>query len=314
MSAQSLVNQGFYGYQGWGDQQADADFAATGGAGKGSSNSSNGSSNGQLSAPDLAKLSLQASGIIHPYYVELAKQAKGNFDEAIKLMQGDYTAGVKKAKEDNALAVKYGAGDLNNALATLGLNFNKENEKQLDTLNSRGMAVYQNNPDGTPNVVQTPTFNPSFDPNNPTSYNAGVSGPNSNQANLGRGGYEAEQARQDQQLRAEATMRAGMKPIEAAGLSLKQQTNPGAFNPNDPLNKNVDLSQTGSLERNLAGSYQPAKTGYLNTLQSQKAQENADINNIAQTYGQTQQKSIDANAQNQLQKQYNTDFVTSGLT
>lgn len=313
MSAQSLINQGFTGYQGWGDAQADADFAATGGAGKGSPNSPDGSSNGQLSAPDLAKLSLQAAGIVHPYYQQLAVQAKGNFDEAVKLMQGDYTAGVKKAKEDNALAVKYGAGDLNNALATLGLNFNTENQKQIGDLNQRGAAVYQNNPDGTPNVVTPGTFNPSFDTNTYDT-NAGVSGPNSNMANLGRGGYEAEQARQDQQLRAEAAMRAGMKPIEAAGLTLKQQTNPGTFNPNDPLNPATDLSQAGSLERGLAQSYQPAKTSYLNTLESQKSQENADINNIAQTYGQTQQKSIDTNAQNQLQKQYNTDFVNSGLT
>lgn len=303
-----------YHQQGWNNDSAIQDDINAGGWKSKVPNGGDGSSgSNQLSAPDLAKLSLQAAGIIHPYYVELAKQAKGNFDEAIKLMQGDYTAGVKKAKEDNALAVKYGAGDLNNALSTLGLNFNTENQKQTNDLNQRGIAVYQNNPDGTPNVVTPGTFNPSFNTTD-YSFNQGVSGPNSNMANLGRGGYEAEQARQDQSLRAEATMRAGMKPIEAAGLTLKQQTNPGTFNPNDPLNPATDLSQAGSLERGLAGNYQPAKTSYLNTLTSQKAQENADINNIAQTYGQTQQKSIDTNAQNQLQKQYNTDFVQSGLT
>jgi len=35
-TAQELVNMGFYGYQGWGDAEADANFKATGGAGKGS--------------------------------------------------------------------------------------------------------------------------------------------------------------------------------------------------------------------------------------------------------------------------------------
>jgi hypothetical protein len=35
MSAASLIAQGYYGYQGWGDAAADADFRATGGAGKG---------------------------------------------------------------------------------------------------------------------------------------------------------------------------------------------------------------------------------------------------------------------------------------
>jgi len=35
--AQDLVNQGYYGYAGWSDEDARADFAATGGAGKGGS-------------------------------------------------------------------------------------------------------------------------------------------------------------------------------------------------------------------------------------------------------------------------------------
>ena len=48
MSAQNLVSQGYGGYQGWGDAEAEADFKATGGQGKwtgGSSGSSGGSSN-----------------------------------------------------------------------------------------------------------------------------------------------------------------------------------------------------------------------------------------------------------------------------
>lgn len=35
MGAQRLIDMGFYGYQGWADTEAEADFAATGGAGKG---------------------------------------------------------------------------------------------------------------------------------------------------------------------------------------------------------------------------------------------------------------------------------------
>ena len=46
MTAQSLVQQGFYGYQGWGDAEADADFRATGGAGKGGPSSSGGGGGG----------------------------------------------------------------------------------------------------------------------------------------------------------------------------------------------------------------------------------------------------------------------------
>lgn len=44
MSASSLVAQGFYGYQGWDDAAADADFALTGGAGKGSATGGGGAS------------------------------------------------------------------------------------------------------------------------------------------------------------------------------------------------------------------------------------------------------------------------------
>jgi hypothetical protein len=44
MGAQSLVQQGYKGYQGWGDAEAEADFKATGGAGKGGPSSSGGGS------------------------------------------------------------------------------------------------------------------------------------------------------------------------------------------------------------------------------------------------------------------------------
>src|SRR3990167_8424594 len=39
-TAQQLVNMGYYGYAGWGDAEADADFKATNGAGKGGPSSS----------------------------------------------------------------------------------------------------------------------------------------------------------------------------------------------------------------------------------------------------------------------------------
>lgn len=42
MSASSLVSQGYGGYAGWGDTEADADFRATGGAGKRTNNSGGG--------------------------------------------------------------------------------------------------------------------------------------------------------------------------------------------------------------------------------------------------------------------------------
>lgn len=58
MSARSLQDQGFYGYAGWDDSAADADFKATGGAGKGSARSS--SSSGNFSSID-PQQAIQAS-------------------------------------------------------------------------------------------------------------------------------------------------------------------------------------------------------------------------------------------------------------
>src|ERR1035437_1123676 len=316
-SASQLVGMGYTGYQGWGDAGANADFNATGGAGKGSPNGGSSGGSGQISAPDLANLRKQVAGIIggnptadnpHPYYYELAAKANGNFDQAIKIMQGDYTSGVKKAKEDYALQQSTGQGDLQNSMAQLGLTFKGENNNQDDSLNKRGMATYQNNPDGTPNVVTGASFTPTYNTND-FSFSSGVGGTPSNQANLGQGGTEADLLRSSQALRAEATARAGMKPLQQAGLTLKQTTNPGTFDPNKPLASVGDAANMGSLERNLQSGYQTQFTNLTDTAAAQKAQQNTDINSIANTYGTTQQKAIDANSQKSIQDQYNTSFV-----
>lgn len=309
----NAIKAAFPGYVGWNDPNAIiADYKATGGSGKGgSTGGAGGSGYSPISAPDLAQLRTQVSSAIHPYYQELAKQANGNFDEAVKLMQGDYQSGVKKAKEDYAYAQKYGVGELNNALSTLGLDFNKQNDSFSDNLNQRGAAVYQNNPDGTPNVVQTASFNPTYDANAYT-FNPGVSGPNPNTTNLGRGGYEANQLRQNQSLQAEAQMRASMKPLEAAGMSFKQSTNPNGFDPSRPLDYTGDYGQLGSQERSLAGNYQTNKNQLTSTLQGLTGQEAEQTNQLAQSYAGNQIKSLDANAQNSLQKQYQSKFLATG--
>lgn len=326
-SDQSRQLYGTDAYTGWGETEASYD-ARNKGISANSNSSSSGNNGGYtpISAPDVAKIRDQISNLLgtqptadnpHPYYYELAKQAKGDFNTAVQLMTSDYTTGVKKAKEDYALQQSQGTGDLNNALSSLGLNFTTENNKEMDDLNKRGMAVYQNNPDGTPNVVTPGTFNPSFDVNN-QSYNAGVSGTNPNIANLGQGGTEAEQLRSDQQLRAEAAMRAGMKPLQAAGLNLKQQTNPGTtFNINDPKTYPTDaagLAQLGTSEQAAVKAYQTAVSGYNTQSANLASQRSQDINNLTSTYANTSTKGLDQSAQNQIQKQYTTDFVQSGAT
>lgn len=309
---------GFPGYNSWNDQRAaENDFRATGGVGKGpdgggSSGGGGGGQDNRSSAADIAKLSSQAAGIIHPYYVELARLSQGNFDQAVKLMKNDYTAGVKVAKENFAYEQKYGTQNLNGALSALGVDFNKENEATVDKLNERGMAVYQNNPDGTPNVVTPGSFNPSYDANTYTS-NQGVSAMNPNMSKLGRGGVEAENLRRDQQLRAEATMRAGMKPLEASGIQFKQTTNATGFNPDKPMAYSGDPANLGFAERKLQETFAPKFQEFTNTSIQQRAQERSDIANTASLYANTKDKSIGAEAEAQLRKDYNTDFIKSGL-
>lgn len=52
MSVQDLINQGFGGYAGWSDAEADANFAATGGAGKYTGGSGGGGGGGVTSVDD----------------------------------------------------------------------------------------------------------------------------------------------------------------------------------------------------------------------------------------------------------------------
>lgn len=276
----------------------------------------NGASNYNVVTPaDYSTLNTQITNTINPYYQQLATQAKGDFNTAVQMMTADYQQGTKQAKETLAYQQKYGTQDLNNNLAQLGLTFNGENDKQIDTLNSRGAAVYQNNPNGTPNVVTSATYNPSYNIND-YSYSGGVSGANPNMNNLGRGGYEMDQLRQDQSLRAEATARAGMKPLEQAGLSYTQYTNPNSgFDINNPAasTQGADLSNLGTAELGALKSYNTNTQNYRDTSQNLANQETQDVNNLTNQYASLGTKSLDSNMTNNLQKQYTTNFVQGGV-
>ncbi len=280
---------------------------------------SGGSSGGYqpISAPDLAKLREQAAGILKDYYVSLAKNAEGDFDLAVKNMRADYSSGVRTAKETQLFEQKYGTAALDNALKTLGVDFTKENESLVDGLNKRGMATYQNNPDGTPNVVQPGTFNPSFDANTYTT-DAGVSAQNPNSANLGRGGVEANRLRTQQQLRAEATMRAGMKPLEAAGMQLKNFTNPSAgFDINNPDTfgsvTQDQLAQMGSAERAAVQKYQSQRQDLRNTRLNIGNQYQGAISDLSSQAANTADRKISTELGNQFQKELTSDFLKAGI-
>lgn len=310
-----LIAAGYTGYAGWSPTEAAADYKATGGAGKtGGGGGGGGGGYSPVSAPDLANLQSQVYNVVNPYYQQLAIQAKGDFNTAVQMMQTDYQQGVKQAKETLALTNKYGQGDLQNTLSQLGLTFNNENQNNTDALNKRGMAVYQNNPNGTPNAVQPASFTPTYDVNNYT-FGSGVSGANPNLANLGQGGTETEQLRQSQALRAEAAARAGMKPLEQAGLSFKQYSNPNAgYDPSNPAKstQGTDLSQLGTAELGELGNYNTQSQQYRNTAQNLANQQRQDVNNLASQYASLGTKSLDANLTGQLNKQYTTNFVTNG--
>lgn len=323
-----------YYTSGWTPDQAMNDFnsafggdinrlAQSRGSASPTSSSSGGGSN-QLSAPDIAALRTQLGSIFstaptadnpHPYYYELAQQAKGDFNAAIKMMQGDYSQGTRNAKAQLALTNKYGTSDLNSALSSLGLTFNQENQQKVDNLNQRGMAVYEQGPNQQPNVV-TPTttgagYAPSYDTNNYT-YNSGVS--TSPTEGLGRGGYELGQLRQDQGLRSEALLRSKMQPLEQAGLSYKQYTNPAAgYDPNSPGNYTGDLGQLGSAELNAYKTDISARQGLRSTLQQQADQRSQNINTLTQQYATQGVKQLGADTTNQLNKQYQTAFTEGGV-
>lgn len=228
-------------------------------------------------------------------------------------MTADYTQGVRQAKEKNAYEVKYGTDDFNNALASLGITFGKENESAVDTLNKRGMAVYQNNPDGSANVVNPTTFSPTDDMTNFT-WSNNLQNPGAPDPNQGRGGYEINQLQKDQGLRAEAVQRSKMQPLEQSAMNLKQFTNPtGGFNPANPGAYTGDVSQLGTAESGLLGKQTSALQNYRNTGQQLAQNRSQEINQIAQGAALTGQKTLDQNFVNQYQKELNTDFI-KGVT
>src|SRR3990167_661118 len=302
----------FPGYATMDPNAIQADFAATRGQGKGPSDGGDTGGGGynQISAPDLAKLREQVYGIINPYYEELAKQAKGYWDTAVKLMTTDYQQGTRQVAERFAYTKKYGEGDLKSTLDSLGLTFGAENEQLIDRLNKIGMAVYQQGPGLTPNVVTPGTFNPTYDPNS-YAYNVGMMA--SPTEGLGRGGFELSRLRQDQQLRTEAVMRSKMQPLEQAGLTYKQYTNPTGFDPNQPSSFTGDRSQLGTAETGLIGKYDVETQRYRDTAQELANRRSGQINQLASTFGGLGIRQIGSELQSRLLKEQQQDFLKGGI-
>src|SRR6266581_724726 len=92
-----------------------------------------------LAAPDLASIREQIYNTLQPYYLQLAKEANGDFTRATQMLHEDYAKGVRDQKIQFAQTQKQQTDDLRSTLAQLGITNLQDQEKAIDTLNNRGM-------------------------------------------------------------------------------------------------------------------------------------------------------------------------------
>jgi hypothetical protein len=303
------------------EQAGHAGIAPVGYGGEGGGSSSGGGFQ-PFSAPDVAKLREQVYKTLQPYYLQLAKEAQGDFDRASKILQEDYVKGTRDQRVEFAFTQKQQTDELKNTLTSLGITNLEDQESSIDKLNQRGMAVYQNNADGTPNVVRPSQIvsntNTNVAPGQAIDSTSTIISP---QGNLGRGGYELAQLQQAQKLRQEAQQRSLTKPIEAAGIQLKQYTNlPSGIDPNqspDQLTKalaapGVDRSQLGSAEQGLIRGTEQKTRELQQTQEDLSNQRNQDVSQVAGGLASTGTKALGSEMENQLLKERQANFVNTG--
>lgn len=305
-----LVNSGYGGYAGWGDAAAQADFNATKGNGKFTGGGgSNGGGFQQVKAPDLSAIEDKVYNQLKPYYMQLLTESNGDLKRATDILHQDYQKGVRVAGEDYSRNLGYDMGDLKNQLDSLGITFQNEQESKVDDLNKRGMAVYDQDPNGATNAlgVKLPnggSYNPAsanlanYNPNSPDQSGMGAYNPMGNLNNLGRGGVELDRLAQDQALRQEALQRSQNQRIQGLGIDLKRYTNPGATDPSqmgtaeNTLNRGIDQS-TRDAQTRAEGLYQQLGQNTLN-LSTGFANSGVDASkaNVANLYNTDQQKTF----------------------
>lgn len=102
---QDLVSAGYTGYQGWGEAEAAADFAATGGAGKEGGGGTGGNIGGQFQPFnfDYEKSAQEAYGELGSYYDRILKESRGDLNLALARLKEDYDRGTRTRKEDVGL-------------------------------------------------------------------------------------------------------------------------------------------------------------------------------------------------------------------
>jgi hypothetical protein len=293
--------------------------------GYGGEGGSSGGGSKALAPADVAGIRDKVYNTLQPYYLQLAKEAQGDFDRAVSQLKEDYVKGTRDQRVNFEFTKKTQMDDLRNSLSQLGITDFQEQEKAIDDLNKRGAAVYQNNPDGTPNVVQTSQITANTDGNVQPggAYNNTSTIANPADPNLGRGGFELAQLQESQRLRQEAQQRAMTRPIEQAGIKLKQYTNlPAGIDPNLPPDQlakalaapGVDRSQLGSAEQDLVRGTEGQTRDLQKTQEDLANQRSQDVSQISSGVAQTGSKELGSQLENQLQKERQNTFVSTGTT
>jgi hypothetical protein len=97
MSAQSLISQGYGGYAGWGDAEADADFKATGGSGKRTTPSStSGGASGAITDP------IAQAKAINDFYIQQNQPAISSLQAGIPEVKSIYENQANYLKSQQA--------------------------------------------------------------------------------------------------------------------------------------------------------------------------------------------------------------------
>lgn len=135
-----LVAMGFEGYRGWNDREAEADFNATGGAGKTGGGGGGSSTSGASLPPfsfDQAAAEKQAMEELRPYYEKLLKIYNGDVNLAKKRMEEDYARGLRYKKESTAT----GLADIESVRAERDRKFKLALNDLDQEMNARGLTT-----------------------------------------------------------------------------------------------------------------------------------------------------------------------------
>lgn len=109
-SAQDLVNAGYYGYQGWGNNEALADFKSTGGVGKGGPSLSSTPSTNTSSVPAATTTPsgmdvVQAAQNLRNFNIQANQPAIGSLQSSIAPLEQRYADLISSIKGAGSVAV-----------------------------------------------------------------------------------------------------------------------------------------------------------------------------------------------------------------